>query len=500
MNDLTSSKGPDILEVISDLSSDEVFTPPRVVAEMLDLFPTEVWSNSDLRWLDPGCKTGVFLREITRRLMSGIAGEIPDEQERLQHILTNQVFGIAITELTSLMSRRTLYCSKNAAGDHSVVRMPSSDGNIWFQRVEHTYVNGKCRECSAAQSQMESDNRENYAYPFIHEAGRIAVWKDLGMKFDVIVGNPPYQMEDGGNKASSSPIYHYFVEQAKLLNPKYLALIIPSRWFAGGKGLDQFRTAMLKDRRVKELVDFTDASQIFPNVDIAGGVCYFLWDRDYAGRCTVKTWHGTRLTESERFLDDHDTFVRFSEALPILEKVNKLSEEYFVDKVSSRKPFGLDTTAQPDPDGELTLYWRGGRGPIRSERISIGRNFISKWKLITSYTSYDHAGQHDQYGQRRVLSKLDILAPNEVCSETYIVLDTYDSRNEAESALGYFKTKFVRFLISLASNTQHITKERFVFVPVVPMDRDWSDEKLYTHFGLSKDESTFIESVIKEMP
>lgn len=499
-SELITNRAPDILEVISDLSSDEVFTPPRIVNEILDLLPLQLWSDPNLRWLDPGCKTGVFLREITRRLLSGLKEVIPDEQERIQHILINQVFGIAITELTSLMARRTLYCSKDASGKHSVVQTPSNFGNIWFQQVEHSYKDGKCQECKASKSEMERDNRDNHAYAFIHKTGWEAVCKEFGMKFDVIIGNPPYQMSDSGNKASASPVYQYFVEQAKLLNPKYVTMIIPSRWFAGGKGLDQFRADMLKDRRMKTLVDFPDALKVFPHVDIAGGVCYFLWDSKYSGKCLVKTHYGTKTTEIERVLDDYDTFVRFSEALPILNKIQSLSQEFFSNRVSSRKPFGLDTTAQPDSKGDLTLYWKGGRGPISSERIISGKNIISKWKLITSRSSYDHAGQHNNEGKRRVLSKLDVIGPGEVCSETYIVLDTYESKKKTEFALVYFRTKFVRFLISLTSYTQDITKEKFAFVPVLPMDRIWSDNDLYNYFDLSKDEQAFIETMIKEMP
>ena len=491
---------PDILEVIANLSNDEVFTPPKVANAVLDLLPTEVWSDPTLRWLDPGCKTGIFPREITKRLLVGLAEAIPDESRRLQHILTEMVFAIAITDLTGMMSRRTLYCSKDASGEFSAVHFAKSSGNIWHERVEHSFNDrGRCVECGGA-NQLEKVGRDNYAYGFIHLDGQEKLKREIGMHFDVIVGNPPYQMEDGGNKASSSALYNIFVDQAKALNPKYLAMIIPSRWFAGGKGLDTFRSEMLADKRIRTLVDFTDASALFPGVDIAGGVCYFLWERDSKGPCRIVTEHSGRRTESTRFLNQYPTFIRFNEAIPIIEKVKAKSASFYETVVRSRKPFGLDTAAKPDKKGDLILYWREGRGPIVKDRVLVGLDMIPKWKVITSRASYDHAGQHDKDGMRRVLSKVDIIGPHEVCSETYLVLTALDTKKQAEAVESYFRTRFARFLISMVSYTQDITKDRFAYVPVMSSDRVWTDQDLYNFFGLTADERTFIESIIREMP
>ena len=503
MNDLVSSKAPDILEVISDLSSDEVFTPPRVVTQVLDLLPAEVWSNASLRWLDSGCKTGVFLREITRRLMSGLADEIPDDQERLQHILENQVFGIAITELTSMMSRRTLYCSKDAASDHSVVQMPTSDGNIWFERVDHTYVNGKCRECSASKTQMERDNRDNYAYAFIHEAGRVAVWKDLGMKFDVIVGNPPYQMDsDGSNR--TIPIYNLFVEEAKKLNPAYISMIIPSRWMATGLGLRDFRSAMLSDTRIRHIVDFPNAAEVFPGVEIKAGVCYFVWDRDSPGACdiTVKRDSDSHGPVS-RDLGEFDILVRDSRSLQILHKVLHHQPTSLTEILAVDKEFGMTSNfsgySMTENAESIAIYANKGtrrvQGWIKRDHVTKSKHLIGKWKVLIPKAGSDG-------GQRLpdvVLGKPLVAAPPSVCTQTYLFIYV-DSEDQALSVESYLKTRFVRFLVSLRKISQDATRSTYTWVPQQTWDRTWTDEELYRKYGITEDEQAYIESMVKEMP
>jgi site-specific DNA-methyltransferase (adenine-specific) len=319
------------------------------------------------------------------------------------------------------------------------------------------------------------------------------------MKFDVIIGNPPYQLSDEGFGRSASPIYHRFVEQAKKLNPRFLTMIIPSRWFAGGKGLDSFRDEMLNDKRFKKLVDFADATEVFPGVDIAGGVCYFLWEKDYKGNCEVINIHKGIEQTSCRPLNEFSTFIRYGNSVPIIKKIVSKKEKSMSLQVSSRKPFGLQTNVRPMKQGELTLVWNGGVGPFEREEITVGQEMIDSWKTITSKVSYDHGGQPDKEGKRRVLSKVEILPPKHICTETYLVAGSFSTEQEAKNLANYLRTKFVRFLVSQLSFSQDITKDRFLFVPVQDFNESWTDEKLYKKYGITPEEIAFIESLIRPM-
>ena len=493
-----SGYNPDVLSCIANLSSDEVFTPPHLANRILDLLPAELWRDQKATFLDPGCKSGVFLREIAKRLDKGLEQEIPDRRKRMNHIFKNQLYGLAVTELTALLSRRSVYCSKTANGKYSVCEtFNRSDGNIRFKRVEHAWAKGRCVCCGAnKENYARGGELESHAYNFIHTNKPEEIFN---MKFDVIIGNPPYQLSDGGFGRSASPIYQNFVQQAKKLNPRFLTMIIPSRWFAGGKGLNDFRSKMLDDDRIRKIVDYENASEIFPGVDIAGGICYFLWERDSRGPCEVINVRNEERFVSVRPLNEFKTFVRHSQALPIIRKVLAKNEKRMSEQVTSRKPFGLPTNVRPMKQGDLVLRWNNGEGPYAREDIKVGIDMIDKWKVITSKVSYDHAGQPDKNGMRKVLSIVDILPPSTICTETYIVAGVFDKRAEAESLLQYLSTRFVRFLVAQLSFSQDITKDRLFFVPVLNMNMQCADEKLYNRYGLTADEIAFIESMIRPM-
>ncbi len=496
---IQTNYNPDVLTCLANLSNDEVFTPPTLVNDILDLLPQELWSNPNATFLDPVTKSGVFLREIAKRLMKGLESQIPDKQDRINHIFSKQLYGIAITELTSLLSRRSVYCSKNANGKYSICEtFTNEQGNIHYERMQHTWQGGKCTYCGASQEVYDrEDALETYAYNFVHteNPGKI-----FNMKFDVIVGNPPYQLNDGGGTGSSAkPIYNLFIEQAKKLNPRYLSMIIPARWYSGGKGLDDFRSEMLNDKRIRKLVDYADSRDCFPGVDIAGGVCYFLWDRDNKGICDVQTIRKNSIINSERYLGEFETFVRDNLAINIIHKV-KHNTDTFLDKVvSSRMPFGLVSSVRPETNGDLDLITSAGNGKISSNKVTAGKELINKWKVLLSKASNDHGGQPDKEGKRRIFSRVEVLPPNTVCTESYLVIGNYTSESEAVNMVNFLKTKFCRFLVSTILLTQNITKGKFIFVPNLTMKESWSDDKLFAKFDLSEEEISFIDNMIRPM-
>lgn len=505
---------PDVLTCIANLSNDEVFTPPELANQMLDSlesawaeanYGASIWSDPNVTFLDPFTKSGVFLREITSRLTDGLALQIPALEERVDHILTKQVFGLGITRLTALLARRSVYCSKDATGTHSIATSFDRDwGNIWFERTEHTWAGDRCAYCGAGKSSYgRSDELETHAYAFIHGTdmkARLARMFGVDVQFDVIIGNPPYQLSDGGGSGSSAmPIYHRFIEQAKRLEPRLLTMIIPSKWFSGGKGLDDFRSTMLRDRRLRSLVDYPDSREAFAGVDVAGGVCYFLWNRDNPGVCHVETRVGGASVAAERILNEFDVFIRDNRVLNLVKKVKEESTAALSSVVSARRPFGIDSANAGAASGDLHLYASGGDARVHRADVPKGEELVDKWKVLLSKTSSEHAGQTDKSGRKRVLSRIEVMPPASVATESYLILGPFSSEAEAGNAAAYLRTRFVRFLISAILLTQNITRGSFAFVPVQDFSRTWTDEDLYAKYHLSQDEIALIESQIKPM-
>ena len=494
---------PDVLSCLANLSNDEVFTPPEIANRMLDLLPKEIWSDSKVKFLDPFCKSGVFLREITKRLLDGLSEEIPDMQERLDHILHYQVYGMAITELTSLVSRRSLYCSKDASSEYSISRFDEAAGNIAFHEIPHTWneSTGKCIYCGASRDVYErGEDKESHAYQFIHTDNPKELFNN--MKFDVIIGNPPYQLNDGGGRDSAAiPLYDKFVQKAKQLAPHFLIMIIPARWYTGGRGLDDFRDNMISDTRLKVIHDYPETDDCFPGLNIRGGVCYFLWDSLYHGDCTIINHIKGKMIEMKRPLKEANIplLIRYNQSISIMKKVLKFKEVSLGKYVSTSKPFGMrsnfsDFTSIQTEMHSVKLYRFGENGYV-AKKISVkNEKLIDRYKVLVSKASPGG----DEY-PHSIVSQPIVSEPNSVCTETYLVIKDVDSRIEAENLVSYIKTRFFRFMMSLVKNTQNISKASYTFVPLQDFSHPWTDEMLYRKYNLSSDEIAFIESMIRPM-
>ena len=495
---------PDVLSCLANLSNDEVFTPPDVVNQMLDMLPQELFRNPDTTFLDPACKTGVFLREIAKRLITGLEPQMPDLQERIDHIFHKQLYAIAITELTSLLSRRSVYCSKYPQSEFSITQFDDAEGNIRYRKVQHKWKDGKCVYCGISnKTELGKDERgdtlEAYAYEWIHTMMPEEIFN---MKFDVIISNPPYQLNVGIEKENYAvPIYQKFVNQAIKLQPRYLSMIIPARWYAGGRGLDNFRDQTLNDKRYKVLHDYYNATDCFPGVDIAGGVCFFLWEKDYQGDCTVINHKANNITSTSHrpLLESGMTsFIRQNDAISILKKVRRYNENTFDKIVSPQTPFGLISSFRDfknEPfQGSVKYYTFGHVGYIDKCLISKNKEMVTPHKVYIS-AAYGERGSFPYF----FLGKPFYGEPNSCCSQSYLVIGPFDNKEKCQNVMSYISTKFFRTMIMLKKNAQHNMSYVFECVPLQDFTKPWTDEELYAKYGITDDEIAFIDTMIRPM-
>lgn len=502
MSDLYSAMyNPDVLTCLANLSSDEVFTPPEVANKMLDMLPEDIWHDSSATFLDPACKSGVFLREIAKRLIEGLADEFPDLQERIDHIFHKQLFGIAITELTSLLSRRSLYCSKYPNSKYSISRFSDTSGNIRFKRIKHRWQNGKCVFCSASESEYErGDALETHAYEWIHTVKPEEIF---GMKFDVIIGNPPYQLSTAGdnNGAQAKPIYQEFVRQSIKLRPRYAIMITPSRWFAGGWGLDQFRDEMIRSDHIREIHDFQNSGDCFSGVDIKGGISYFLYDRDNTGPCTFFSHETDKIVSmSKRFLheDGCDVLIRYNELIGIYRKVRSATNFVpFSSIVSGRSPFGLNTNHYGHETrkaaSDVSYFERKGFTFIPNIRITKNRDAIDKYKLYIPKTA------EDGKLPGKVIGNITMGMPGTICSGTYLLVGPFETEQAAKNVSAYMKTKFFRALVAVNKISQDAYAKVYDGVPMQDFSKPWTDKELFDKYHLTEEEVSFILGMIKPM-
>lgn len=535
----------DILVLFEQLNNHEIFTPPRLAIEMLELLPDEVWIDPSLKFLDPCTKSGVFLREIFYKLYEGLKNkgiykahdgieyDLNNNQERINHILKNMIYGIATSELTGYIARRTLYGVMEANTDKQIAALESfsksKNGKQYNEEEQfkfigrykfNDYYNHKIFNTNeyvgfeeegnifyptdeVAKKVLEDGNYEieDTYYPFINNETKhqkILDIKEGRMKFDVIIGNPPYQISDGGAGASATPIYHLFIEEAISINPKYISMVVPSRWFSGGRGLDSFRNKMLHDKRLKIIHDFLNAKDCFPGVEIKGGVNYFLWERDYSGECEISTHTEENISSvSKRPLleEGSDVFIRYNEAISIFRKVMSHKEKSFSNIVSSRKPFGLNTSFKgeiKDFKNCIKLYQNKGIAYTSINKIEQYSRLINKHKIFVPYAIGSGDGKTD-------IIKPIYAEPNTCCTETYLVIGPFENKKESENAISYIKTKFFHFMITLKKNTQHTTKKVYDFVPMQDFSESWNDLKLYKKYNLNNEEIAYIEKSIPSM-
>lgn len=506
---LSPAHVPDVLETLAQLPNDEVYTPPKLVNAMLDILPNHVWSEPGYKWLDPATKSGVFLREVASRLMVGLTGWEPDGVKRRDHILRHMIYGAAITQMSGEIARRSLYQTKNATGaeikdpalTELIVRFGRPDGNVPFVETEHLFtgssVSRTCQLCGAPEALVRVQ-RESYAYSFLHDTYPTKELDDV--KFDVIVGNPPYQIGVEGN-TRTKPIYQLFVERALAMQPRYIVMITPSRWFTGGLGLDEYRDRMINDRHLAKIVDNPKLFDVFPQAEIKGGVSYFLWDREHDGDCEFSTRiDGAILSQASRDLRaGYGVVIRDNRASSIVAQVLNRSdgsiERWFYPRLAFNQGWRTNFRGEASQPfaGAIPLIHNSGVGYVSPSSFEQNLRLVDQWKVLLPKAGDGH-GREQSY----VIGEPLALAPGSACTESYFVAGSFESQEECANYARFLCTKFVRFLVLQRKATQDVTADRFRFVPALPMRDVWTDARLYELFKLDKEDIEYIESNILE--
>lgn len=443
--------------------------------------------SEDSRILEINSKSGlyplymaysIYRTRVASSLFS--VSSIEDEQKIWDKVVAENIFVICKTPMAKSITKRTL---------------------IGFRKAK---VNTRYFEDLINQIKNKPEN-------FVAKVAKgSSYWKAIdndNMKFNAIVGNPPYQVMDGGAGVSAKPVYNLFVEIAKLIKPDYISMIMPSRWFAGGKGLDSFREEMLSDKRLSHIFDFINAKDCFPTASIGGGVNYILWNAKHCSDCSITTIQGDMRDTETRPLNQFSVFIRYNAAIHIVNKCK--SEKNFDSIVNTRNPFGLSSNVRGEKSGELRLISSAGISWLPKSAVPSSNTLLSKYKILMSKVTAEHAGEPDRNGQFKIVSRTEVVGPNDVCTDSYLIIGESEHKSVVENEYKYIQTRFARFLLMLAVSSINLSPDKFQFVPLQDFtedsDIDWNkpipdiDKQLYKKYNLTEEEIEFIEKMIKSM-
>lgn len=452
----------------------EIVTPDKIVKAMVDMLPAEVW-NSKTKFLDPACKGGEYLREIYDRLMENetMQSDFPNDIARSNHILKNQIYGIALSQVSL---------------DRTTKKLFGEDRNI---KIIPDYIN----KLKGINMGSRPDGKQNNIGDILN--------KEFGkdMEFDVVIGNPPYQEESGGRNAK--PLYNDFVRNMYDIC-SISCFITPSRWVTGGIGLDSFREWMLSLDCIQYIRDFRNATKIFNGVIISGGVMYYLINKSYHGKCNIEyTDDFGNKTTYNRLINQYSIYIRDNNAVKIVDKVDKTNTLDTI--MSSLNPFGIDADmrgySEPTNINKYRLLSSGGYGYISEYEIEKGTEYLPYYKTIVAKALSSKPG--------KILGTTSVLGPNEVCTFSYFIAGHTLDKNKAVNLEKYLQTRFLRFLLFITTASINTSKKNYEFVPLQDFtsssDIDWSqsisniDQQLYKKYNLSDEEIAYIESTIKPM-